>query len=146
MDPTNLVGIIIGLLGLGYALYQGSERKKLLRLSRAQAWFLYSKANNMTGIVQAARDKYTVKHHNDIDLEVVDLLSKAAAFGLEMFRETIRLIQVSEPQFNFKTIDLWQRQGKIDLDHKQLFIELVVEDKDEKPNSKDNTSHDSTSH
>jgi hypothetical protein len=143
MDP---LGYIIGGIGILIALWQGNERKKLIRLARSQSWFLYSKANNMTGIVQTAQRKFIEKYSSNLDNEVCNLLSKSTAFGLEMFRETIRLIQVSEPKFNFKTIDLWQRQGKIDPDHKQLFIELVVEDKDDKPNLTDNTSHDSISH
>ena len=142
-DP---LGYIIGIIGILIALWQGNERKKLIKFARSQSWFLYSKANNMTGIVQTAHKTYIEKYSAALDSEVCKLLSQSTAFGLEMFRETIRLIQVSEPKFNFKTIDLWQRQGKIAPDHKQLFIELVVEDRDDNPNRADNTSHDSENH
>lgn len=91
----------------------------------------------MTGISQAAYRKYIEKHTSEPNTEVIELLAKSSAFGLEMFRETIRLIELSEPNFNFETIERWQRQGKIDSDHKQLFIPLVVEDGKHKSNECD---------
>jgi len=64
MDP---IGYIIGLIGVGYAVYQGGQRKKLQKLARTQAWVLYNKTNNLTGIIQAARNKYIEKHKENID-------------------------------------------------------------------------------
>jgi len=146
MDPINLIGIIVGITGLGYAIYQGSERKKLIKLARAQAWFLCAKANNFTGIVQRAYKEYMTKYNTNPDTELLSLLSQCNAYGQEMYRESIRQIQFTEPEFNFGTIDLWVKQGKVDPDHKPLFIVLVVEDKDDNTNSINVPPSGSTSH
>lgn len=129
MDP---IGYIIAIIGIGFAVYEGSERKKLQKLARTQAWVLYNKANNLTGIIQAARSKYIEKHKENTDSEVSDLLSKSTAFGLEAFRESVRQIQISEPKFDFDSIALWERQEKItSTDHKRIFTDLVIDDKTE---------------
>ena len=139
MDP---IGYIIGLIGVGYAVYQGSQRKKLQKLARTQAWVLYNKTNNLTGIIQAARNKYIEKHKENIDSEVSDLLSKSTAFGLEAFRESVRQIQISEPKFDFDSIALWEKQEKItSADYKRIFTDLVIDDKTEYKQSSNNKTN-----
>jgi hypothetical protein len=143
----GIFGILIGLIGFGYAVYQGSERKKLQKLARTQAWVLYNKANNLTGIIQVTQNKYLEKHKANIDSEVLDLLSRSTVFGLEAFRESVRQIQISEPKFDFNSIDLWEKQKKINsTDHKRIFTDLVIDDKTEYKQSSDNKAHDTTSH
>jgi hypothetical protein len=155
MNPTDnimaliigIFGLLIGLIGFGYAVYQGSERKKLQKLARTQAWVLYNKANNLTGIIQTARSKYIERYKENTDPEVSDLLSKSSAFGLEAFRESVRQIQISEPKFDFDSIALWEKQEKItSTDHKRIFTDLVIDDKTEYKQSSDNKAHDTTSH
>ena len=144
MDP---IGYIIGLIGVGYAVYQGSQRKKLQKLARTQAWVLYNKTNNLTGIIQAARNKYIEKHKENIDSEVSDLLSKSTAFGLEAFRESVRQIQISEPKFDFDSIALWEKQEKItSADYKRIFTDLVIDDKTEYKQSSNNKTNNTAWH
>lgn len=141
MDP---IGYIIGLIGIGYAVYQGSERKKLQKLARTQAWVLYNKANNLTGIIQVAQNKYAEKHKENINSDVSDLLSRSTAFGLEAFRESVRQIQISEPKFDFDSIALWEKQKKISgEDHRRIFTDLVIDDKSEYKSSSNDKSNDS---
>lgn len=147
MDILNVLGFVVGLAGIGYAIYQGSERKKLQKLARTQAWVLYNKANNLTGIIQVATNKYMEKHKTNIDTEVLDLLSRSATFGLEAFRESVRQIQISEPKFDFDSIALWERQKKISGDdHRRIFTDLVIDDKTEYKASSNDKAYNSTSH
>jgi hypothetical protein len=139
MDP---IGYIIGFIGIGYAVYQGSERKKLQKLARTQAWVLYNKANNLTGAIQAARTKYIERHKENTNSEVSNLLSESTAFALEAFRESVRQIQISEPKFDFDSIALWERQKKITSGHRNIFTDLVIDDKTEYKSSSDNKAND----
>ena len=128
MDILSIISVILGIAGLAYAFYQSNERKKLVEYNRSEAWFLYEKANNMTGISQAAFNLYKSHHSDNLNIEVVELMAKLNAFGLELFRESVRLIQLSEEKFDYKTIEEWQKNGKISGDdHKSIFIPLVFE-------------------
>lgn len=127
MDILSIISVALGVAGLGYALYQGHERRKLVEYNKSEAWYLYEKANNMTGITQTAFSLYKNKYQNNLDPELIEVMAKSGAFGLELFRETIRLIQLSEEKFDYEIIDEWQARGKIsDDDHKALFTSLVV--------------------
>ena len=129
MDISLIISPILGIAGLLYALYQGSERRKLSNYIRSQSWYLYEKANNLTGTIQNAEAKYREKHNEQLDVETIGLLSTVNSLGQNMFNETIRQIQLSEPKFDFKHIELWFKQGKISITaHKSLFALLVVGD------------------
>jgi hypothetical protein len=84
------------------------------------------KANNVTGIAQASLRIYKQVHAQNQSIEVIELLAKADAFGQELFRETIRQIQLSEPMFTKSQIAQWVDEGKIDADHAPLFEQLCV--------------------
>lgn len=130
-DIWTTVSTIVGVAGFAYALYQGHERKKLENYNRSQAWYLYSKTNNMTGITQRALHKYKELHAENINVEVLELLSKATAFGTDLFRESARSIQFTEPEFTEDSVDRWVEMGKIDGDdHKSLFVPLLTEKKE----------------
>lgn len=129
MDILNIVGFVIGVLGLAYALYQGTERKKLAEFTRSQAWYIYAKANNMTGIIQHAFQNYKAVHAASPNANILELLAKSDAFGQDLFQETIRQIQLSEPIFNATSIGNWHTEGKIGDSHKNLFLQLAIESK-----------------
>jgi len=128
MDASYYVGIaglIVGILGIAYAAYENRTRKKLSNYIRAQNWHLYSKANNANGSVQLALNKYKEIPPDHMNLEVLEWLSKADAFGQDVFKDVIRQIQVSEPVFNSKTIKRWVAEGRIAEKHALLFEMLT---------------------
>ena len=128
MDITSIIGIIIGIIGLIYAFYQGREYRKLKNYNRTQAWYIYSKANNLTGLIQHAARTYRETHKNNTDNEVIELLSKSDAYGQELFKETIRQIQLAEPHFDPNAFQRWISSGKMAEDHKPLFIQIAIND------------------
>ena len=121
----DIIGIGIGILGIVIAIYQGFERKKLENYVRSQSWYLYSKTNNAIGILQEAIDKYKNAHKDNINNDVIEGLAHSNALGQELYKETIRYIQLSEPKFDHKTIDRWVKNGKIDKDHSVHFIRIA---------------------
>jgi len=129
VDILNIAGFVIGVLGLAYALYQGTERKKLEKFIRSQAWYIYAKANNMTGITQHAFEKYKAAHATNLDASILELLAKSDAFGQDLFKETIRQIQLSEPIFDAISIGQWNAEGKLENSHKPLFLQLAISPK-----------------
>ena len=131
-DIGTTIGILVGLIGLAIAIYQGFERKKLTTYGRSQAWYIHSKANNLTGITQAAKSLYEAKYQGQLDPNVFSVLSQCEAFGIELFRETIRQIQLSEPHFDHTAIERWVAQGKVSRGHAELFSQMVVDDAPEK--------------
>lgn len=60
-DALTITGFVIGVVGLAYAIYQGTERRRLERFVRSQSWYTYAKANNVTGIIQYAFQVYKTK-------------------------------------------------------------------------------------
>lgn len=121
----DIIGIAIGILGIVIAVYQGFERKKLKEYVRSQAWYLYSKTNNAIGILQEAINQYKHVHKDNIDNDVIEGLAHSNALGQELYKETIRYIQLAEPHFNKKAIDSWVQNGKIDEDHAKHFIRIA---------------------
>ena len=83
-------------------------------------------ANNVTGIAQASLRTYQEEHAQNQNVKVVELMSKTTAFGQDMFRETVRQIQLSEPKFTSRQIADWVEDGKIEKDHADLFKIICV--------------------
>jgi hypothetical protein len=127
-DFLNIAGFLVGVIGLGIALYQGFERKRLQGFVRAEAWTMYEKANNLTGIVQAATSSYRASHASNVNAEVLSLMSKSEAFGMELLRESARQIHFSEPRFDSVALEYWVSIGRIDKDHLIIFRTYAVED------------------
>lgn len=125
-DILGVIGVVLAVISLVYAVYQTREKKKLEEYVRSQAWYIYSKANNVTGIAQAGLVMYKQAHAQSLNTQVLELMAKTDAFGQDLFRETIRQIQLSEPNFTHKQIDLWVSDGKLDRDHAVLFKALCV--------------------
>jgi hypothetical protein len=81
----------------------------------------------MTGIVQHAFERYKTTHAANLDVTTVELLAKGDAFGQDLFKETIRQIQLAEPKFDASSIDEWVSEGKLGNDHKALFLQTAIE-------------------
>jgi len=96
----GVLGLLIGVASLAYAIYQGSEKRRLTSYIRSQSWHLYSKANNANGAVQLSLSKYKSVHASDLSPDVVESLARADAFGQDVFKDAVRQIQVAEPVFH----------------------------------------------
>ena len=125
-DTLGIIGIVLAVISLVYAIYQSREKKKLEEYVRSQSWYIYSKANNVTGIAQASLAAYKQAHAQNLNTQVLELMAKTDAFGQDMFRETIRQIQLAEPDFTHNQIGVWVSDGKLDSDHAALFKALCV--------------------
>ncbi len=125
-DILGIMGILLGIAGLAYAVYQAHEKLKLQEFVRTQSWYVFSKANNVTGIAQAALSAYKQSHSQHQSIEIIELLAKTDAFGQDLFRETIRQIQLNEPLFTRAQIAQWVVDGKLDKDHAPLFEQLCI--------------------
>lgn len=125
-DILGIIGVLLGIAALAYAVFQTYERRKLQEFVRSQSWYVFSKANNVTGIAQAALRTYKQAHAQTQNVELIELLAKTDAFGQDLFRETIRQIQLSEPLFTRTTVASWVAEGKIDKEHAALFEQLCV--------------------
>lgn len=125
-DFLGIVGVVLGVASLAYAYHQNRERKKLEEFMRSQSWYVFAKANNMSGIAQASLQTYKKAHEEQKNNEVIEIMAKADAFGQDLFKETIRQIQLSEPIYSKSTIAGWVADGKIGLEHAALFEQLCA--------------------
>lgn len=126
-DVLGVLGLIIGVVSFVFAIYQGTEKRKLEKYIRSQNWHLYSKANNANGSLQLAIEKLKVaRSQGDFD-EVIEWLSKADAFNQDVFKDIVRQIQLAEPKFGESEIAEWVNTGKISEYHaKELFRKISV--------------------
>ena len=127
-DALNIISFIVGLLGFGYAIYQGTEKRRLERFIRSQNWHLYSKANNSNGALQLAISLYKAAHKPNLSPDVMEMLSKADAFGQDVFKDIVRQIQLAEKNFDAKTIDGWVTEGKVSEEHAKAIFKTIVVD------------------
>ncbi len=124
-DIFSAAGVLIGLAGLAYAKYQSIEKLKLQNAICAQAWSLYAKSNNASGNMQLALSTYKKCHSNSFKPEVLEALAKADAFSQDVFKDTIKHINFSEPSFTAATVEKWVEEGRIAEKHKEHFMLLV---------------------
>ena len=68
-----------------------------------------------------------------LDPEVLEFLSKADAFGQDVFKDVIRQIQFSEPVFDEGTVARWVREGRFVEKHGALFRQLTAANKPIEP-------------
>lgn len=129
-----VLGLLVGVAGLAFAVYQGSERRRLADYIRSQNWHLYSKANNANGAVQVGISKYKTAHATNLSPDVVETLARADAFGQDVFKDVIRQIQVAEPEFSMRAIDTWVQDGRVSQEHAVLFRNLAPANNSFKPN------------
>jgi len=128
-DWTGVVGVIFAVISLAYAWWEKRSRARLEDYIRAQNWFLYEKASNSNGHTQIALAKYKALGKDALDLEVLEFLSKADAFGQDVFKDTIRQIQYSEPTFDEEAVNRWVREGRVAEKHAAHFRKLTPANK-----------------
>ena len=132
---TGVIGLLIGVLSFGYALWEKRSRKRLEQYIRAQNWALFNKANNANGHTQRALGKYKLLGKDAMDPEVLEYLCKADAFGQDVFKDVIRQIHFSEIVFDDDTVSRWVREGRITEKHAELFRQLTPANKPMQPTS-----------
>lgn len=135
-DWLGVAGLIVGIAGLAYAVYENRSKARLSDYIRAQNWHIYSKANNANGSVQLALQKYKQAASQTVDLEVFEWLSKADAFGQDVFKDVIRQIQVSEPSFTAQDVERWVREKRVAEKHAPLFYALTPANESLQPTAK----------
>ena len=128
-DWTGVVGVLIAVVSLGYAWWEKRSRTRLEDFVRAQNWFLYEKASNSNGHTQTALAKYKALGKEAVNLEVLEFLSKADAFGQDVFKDTIRQIHFSEGSFDEESVNRWVREGRVAEKHAQHFRKLTPANK-----------------
>jgi len=114
------IGIIIGFAFFLNFFYQRSQRKKLQAFNRSQAWYLYKKATRLFSNIHIAGELYHKNVKSNLDSEIVKKLAESEAFGLEIVDETIRHIQLFDPDFSNKIIQQWKDKSKLN-DNKEFF-------------------------
>ena len=95
---VGIVGTIVGIASLAFAIYQGVQRKRLQEIFRAHAWHLLQMNSNANGHVQAA---LTVLLEAKINGKLIDFMARADAFGQSVHREVVRQISFSESSFDY---------------------------------------------
>jgi hypothetical protein len=128
-DWTGVIGLVMAVLSFGYALWEKRSRTRLEDYIRAQNWSLYGKASNANGHTQMALSKYKALGKDALDPEVLEFLSKADAFGQDVFKDVIRQIKYSEPTFDDDTVTRWIREGRVEENHALLFRNLTPANK-----------------
>lgn len=128
-DWLGMVGVFIGVISFGYALWEKRSRARLENYVQAQNWSLYGKASNANGHTQTALTKYMALEKDVLNPEVLVFLGKADAFGQDVLKDVIRQIQYSEPLFDEATVSRWVREGRVAETHAPLFYQLVVSNK-----------------
>ena len=135
-DWTGVIGVAIGLISFAYAIWERRARARLEYFIRAQNWALFEKASNANGHIQVALSKYKSLEKNNLDPEVLEFLSKADAFGQDVFKDTIRQIQFSESQFDEKAVRRWIQEGRVAEKYEPLFMKLTPANNSIQPTAK----------
>jgi hypothetical protein len=94
---------------------------------------LFGKASNANGHVQLALTKYKSLEKDTLNSAVLEFLSKADAFGQDVFKDVVRQIHYSEPVFDDNTVNRWIREGRITEKHAALFRQLTPASKPTNP-------------
>jgi hypothetical protein len=71
---------------------------------------------------------HTKAYTDNLDMTVVESLSRADAFGQDVLRDIIRQIQISEPNFSRETIQPWFSEGRIEASLLPQFNNLTISD------------------
>ena len=111
-DPYTLASIALGLIALAYAVYQGTERRKLERLNRSEAWVLYSKAVQVLAAIQLNKEPSN---------------ERAEQAARDLCLDCVRLIQRSETRFDAERISEWVQQGKVQENMQWMFRDISTD-------------------
>lgn len=124
-EIINYISIALAVIGLGIGYWQNRQKVQFQKIIKANNWFNFQRTSNANGTLQQAIDAYKDKHSENLNPEVIDLLSKSDAFGQEVYKESIRQIHFSEPDFTKKDIEIWEADGKISPQSKKFFMQLT---------------------
>lgn len=64
---------------------------------------------------------------------MLEFLSKADASGQDVFKDVIRQIQFSEPEFDDETVARWVGEGRVAEGHAPLFRQMISANKPIQP-------------
>ena len=110
-DLYTLGSITLTCIALAYAIYQGTERRKLERLNRSEAWVLYSNTVQVFAAIQLQKEPPNVR---------------AEQAARDLCLDCVRLIQRSEPRFDLDRIAEWVQQGKVQEDLQWMFRDISI--------------------
>ena len=91
------IGTGLAVVGLVLALWQYKQNVDLKKVIRANSWLNFQRLSNSNGTLQKILNLCKYKHKSNIDVEVLEDLSKADAFGQEDFKQSIRQIHFQNP-------------------------------------------------
>jgi len=111
-DLYTIGSIVLGVIGLLYAIYQGTERRKLEKLSRSEAWVLYSKAVQVLAAIQLQKEPPN---------------ERAEQAARDLCLDCVRLIQRSEARFDLDRISEWVQQGKVQENLQWMFRDISTD-------------------
>ena len=126
----GVIGILLGIIGLAYAIYQSYEREKLSAFVRSEAWYLYQKSSLANATTQEAFALYKKTYPENPNTQIIEALAKADAFGQDVHKEVIRQIQLSEPDFSRAKVEKWIQLGKLYAPHRPFFEQLCIDEKE----------------
>jgi len=123
----NLFGIALGVTGIGYAVYESRQSKKLSDYIRAHNWFNFQRVNTTSSLIQKSKTLYKEKHKDNLDPEIFEYLANADAFSQEIYKEMIKQIHYFEPSFSAKDFERWKKEGKITETEEAFFKKFAIE-------------------
>jgi len=126
MNTIAIASFLLAIISVGVAIYQGFERKRLDLFVKNQAWHNYSLILRAWGIQQSSFNKYKDIYGKDVDLELLEQLSKTDTFLHALHLESIRQIQLSESNFDIQLVNLWQYIGRISESQAKAFKETAT--------------------
>lgn len=115
----------IGVFGIIVALYQGFERKKLKQFIYSQSWNIFSISQLSFASAQQALKSYKEAYKEKLNPDIFEQLAKCDAHNINLFVESIRQIQLSEPKFDLETVTMWKLQGRINDQTAAFFIKAM---------------------
>jgi hypothetical protein len=111
MNTLNIVGLIIGLLSLAYAIMQGMKSKRLNDYFRLEAWLLYEESSEVLARIQDIEKDFDSDHFDDkvIRKKIVE----TNCYGTQLLKDTIKNIKKTEKRFDKSVINKWFEEKRI---------------------------------
>lgn len=128
-----LISFAVTTASVAYALHQVSHQRKVRAYMRSEAWYLYAQSNHALSQFEKAIDLYKRRNANHVDPELIERLARSHAFGEDLIRETIRLLQLVEPKFDADTIRKWASENKFAAERDRALFETLSVSLDEPP-------------
>ncbi len=107
MDPVGILGLVVGVTGLVFGIYQNRSKRQIRRLSLLNAWTQYKTASAALGFL----DKY-YKHSDPLPPQTSDGGSAIAKMS-ELHKLTIRNLLHQYDDVSGRLIEQWMKEGRI---------------------------------